>query len=442
MDKSLFRIALLGAVTGLMAAVLVTLFRQCIEISQTLFLPDGRVGNYEALPDWLRFTLPVGGALLLGLAFERLPASIRSVGIVHLLNTMRFRKQSLPFANAVVQFFGGAVAIVTGQSVDREGPGVHLGAANAALVGRKMHLDEGEDTLLAAAGGAAAIAAAFNTPLAGVIFVIEVLRVRYAVNNIIPVIVAAVVGAVISRLVYGESPAFAVPALSIGSLGELPIVVVMGLGIGIIAAGFIRASEQVARYTLSWRPLFAFMLAGVTTGVLAQWSPAIMGVSYDAVDRIFHNQTGLQALVLLLLAKLVATAVSVGVRLPGGIIGPSLITGGAVGGIVAMLVSHSLPQLQGSASFYAMVGMVAMMGATLRAPLAALVALMELTGNLNIILPGMIAVVIAEITTRALVGDLSAFTALLNVQYQREEATVEDDAKVNGVSDNEKDKMN
>ena len=442
MDKSLFRIALLGAVTGLMAAVLVTLFRQCIEISQTLFLPDGRVGNYEALPDWLRFTLPVGGALLLGLAFERLPASIRSVGIVHLLNTMRFRKQSLPFANAVVQFFGGVVAIVTGQSVDREGPGVHLGAANAALVGRKMHLDEGEDTLLAAAGGAAAIAAAFNTPLAGVIFVIEVLRVRYAVNNIIPVIVAAVVGAVISRLVYGESPAFAVPALSIGSLGELPIVVIMGLGIGIIAAGFIRASEQVARYTLSWRPLFAFMLAGVTTGVLAQWSPAIMGVSYDAVDRIFHNQTGLQALVLLLLAKLVATAVSVGVRLPGGIIGPSLITGGAVGGIAAMMVSHSLPQLQGSTSFYAMVGMVAMMGATLRAPLAALVALMELTGNLNIILPGMIAVVIAEITTRALVGDLSAFTALLNVQYQREEATVEDDAKVNGVSDNEKDKMN
>ncbi len=439
MDKSLFRIALLGAVTGLLAAVLVTLFRQCIEISQTLFLPNGRVGNYEALPGWLRFALPAGGALLLGLAFERLPASMCSVGIVHLLNTMRFRKQSLPFANAVVQFFGGVVAIVTGQSVDREGPGVHLGAANAALVGRKMHLDEGEDTLLAAAGGAAAIAAAFNTPLAGVIFVIEVLRVRYAVNNIIPVIVAAVVGAVISRLVYGESPAFAVPALSIGSLGELPIVVIMGLGIGIIAAGFIRASEQVARYTLSWRPLFAFMLAGVTTGVLAQWSPAIMGVSYDAVDRIFHNQTGLQTLAVLLLAKLIATAVSVGVRLPGGIIGPSLITGGAVGGIAAMMVSHSLPQLQGSTSFYAMVGMVAMMGATLRAPLAALVALMELTGNLNIILPGMIAVVIAEITTRALVGDLSAFTALLNVQYQREEATVEDDAKVAGVStDNNK----
>ena len=420
MDKPLFRIALLGAVTGLMAGLLVTLFRFSIEMSQALFLPDGRIGNYEALPGWLRLLLPAGGALLLGIVYERLPVGMRSVGIVHLLNFMRFRKQSLPFSNAMVQFFAGVLAIVSGQSVDREGPGVHLGAANAALLGRKLRLSEDEDYLLAAAGGAAAIAAAFNTPLAGVIFVIEVLRVRYAINNIVPVIVAAVVGTVISRLVYGESPAFAVPALSIGSLAELPMIVLMGLFIGVIGAGFIHASARAARFTLEWRPLYAFTLAGLVTGLLAQWSPAIMGVSYDAVDRIFHDQLGLQALLLLLFAKLIATAVSVGVRLPGGMIGPSLIIGGAVGGIMEMAVQGMYPFYQGSAGFYAMVGMVAMMGATLRAPLAALVALMELTGNLHLILPGMIAVVIAEITTRSLVGDVSAFTALLKVQHQRE----------------------
>ena len=233
-------------------------------------------------------------------------------------------------------------------------------------------------------------------------------------------IVAAVVGTVISRLVYGESPAFAVPALSIGSLAELPMIVLMGLFIGVIGAGFIHASARAARFTLEWRPLYAFTLAGLVTGLLAQWSPAIMGVSYDAVDRIFHDQLGLQALLLLLFAKLIATAVSVGVRLPGGMIGPSLIIGGAVGGIMEMTVKNMYPFYQGSAGFYAMVGMVAMMGATLRAPLAALVALMELTGNLHLILPGMIAVVIAEITTRSLVGDVSAFTALLKVQHQRE----------------------
>ncbi|MBE9568063.1 MAG: chloride channel protein [Proteobacteria bacterium] len=389
-------------------------------MSQTLMLPGGQIGNYEALPGWLRLLLPLGGAVALGLLFERLPANRRSVGIVHLINFMRFRKQRLPFTNAVVQFFGGLVAIVSGNSVDREGPGVHLGAANATLIGRRINLSEDEDYLLAAAGGAAAIAAAFNTPLAGVIFVIEVLRVRYAINNIIPVIVASVVGTVISRLVYGQSPAFTVPALSIGSLAELPVIILMGVLIGILGAGFIRISALTAQKTFDWRPLYAFALAGLVTGLLAQWAPAIMGVSYDALDRIFHNDLGVQALFLLLLAKLIATAVSVGVRLPGGLIGPSLIIGGAVGGLTELLVQNTYPLYQGSAGFYAMIGMVAMMGATLRAPLAALVALMELTGNLNVILPGMIVVVTAEIATRMLIGDVSAFTAMLKIQHKRE----------------------
>ncbi len=420
MNKLLLRIALLGAVTGLMAGVLVTLFRLSIEVSQTWLLPDEKVGNYEALSGWLRFLLPVSGAIFLGYLFERLPADKRPVGVVHLLNFMRFRKQALPFSNAVVQFFGGLIAIVSGNSVDREGPGIHLGAANAALIGRKLQLSENEDHLLAAAGGAAAIAAAFNTPLAGVIFVIEVLRVRYTINNIIPIIIASVVGTIISRLVYGQSPAFAVPALSIGSLGELPVILFMGLIIGLLAMVFIRICTLSAQHTLNWRPLYAFVFAGLITGLLAQWAPAIMGVSYDAVDRIFHNTLDLQSLLLLLVAKLIATAISVGARLPGGLIGPSLIMGGAVGGMCELLVQSFYPFYQGSAGFYAMIGMVAMMSATLRAPLAALVALMELTGNLHIILPGMIVVVTAEMTSRMLIGNVSAFTALLNVQRKHE----------------------
>lgn len=408
----------------MMAGVLVTLFRFSIEYSQILLLPDGKVGNYEALPGWLRFLLPVIGALILGYVFEKLPTEKRTVGIVHLLDYLRFRKQRLPFSNAVVQFFAGLVAIVSGHSVDREGPGVHLGASNAALLGYKMHLSEDENYLLAAAGGAAAIAAAYNTPLAGVIFVIEVFRVRYAVNHIIPVIVAAVTGAVISRIVYGHHPAFDVPALSIGSLAELPVIMLMGAMIGIIAAGFIWLAGMTAKQTIGWRPLKAFLLAGLVTGGLAQWSPAIMGVSYDAVNRIFMSGLSMQTLFLLLFAKFIATTISIGVRIPGGMIGPSLILGGAVGGLMELLVQGWYPFYEGSAGFYAIIGMVAMMGASLRAPLAALVALIELTGNLNIILPGMIVVVTAEIATRALIGDSSAFTVLLKVKHEREALAV------------------
>lgn len=422
MNRLQLRIALLGAIVGLMAAVLVTLFRHSIELSQQLILPDNQIGNYEALSSISVFLFPLIGALILGFIFEKLPVEQRSVGIVHLLDYLRFRKQQLPFRNAIVQFVGGFIAIVSGQSVDREGPGVHLGAANAALIGRKMQLSKDEDYLLAAAGGAAAIAAAYNTPLAAVIFVIEVFRVRYAINNIVPVIIATVTGTVFSRLIYGDYPAFIVPSLSIGSFLELPAIMLMGLFIGILAAAFIQLCSITAKYSLTWRPLYAFLLAGLITGILAQWSPAIMGVSYDAINRIFLNQMGMQALVLLLFAKLIATAISVGVRLPGGLIGPSLILGGAVGGLTELLISDWYPQYQSSAGFYAMIGMVAMMGAILRAPLAALVALIELTGNLNIILPGMVVVVTAEMATGRLVGELSAFDGMLKVKHQREAA--------------------
>ncbi|MCG6898406.1 MAG: chloride channel protein [Gammaproteobacteria bacterium] len=420
MDKSLLRISLLGALTGLMAGVLVILFRFSIEWTQRWMLPDGKIGNYEALPGWLRFLFPVAGALVLALIFERLPAARRNVGIVHMLDYLRFRKQALPFSNAVVQFFCGMLAIVSGNSVDREGPGVHLGAATSSVLGMRVRLSEDDSYLLAAAGGAAAIAAAFNTPLAGVIFVIEVLRLRYAINNIVPVIVASVVGAIISHIVYGPSPAFSVPAVSIGSLMELLVMLMMGVLIGLVGAGFVLAVQYTARMTISWRPLYAFVVAGFLTGILAQWSPEIMGLSYDALSRIFQNELGLQTLLLLLFAKLLATAVSIGMRLPGGLIGPSLVMGGAVGGFTELVLSewHSLHI--GSSGFYAMIGMVAMMGAVLRAPLAALVALIELTGNLNIILPGMIAVVSGEIAARSLIGDASAFTAMLKVQHARE----------------------
>jgi CIC family chloride channel protein len=436
MDKSLLRISLLGALTGLMAGVLVTLFRFSIEWAQHWMLPGGQVGNYEALPGWLRFLFPVAGALVLALIFERLPKGQRSVGIVHMLDYLRFRKQALPFPNAVVQFFCGLLAIVSGNSVDREGPGVHLGAATSSLLGMRVKLTEDDSYLLAAAGGAAAIAAAFNTPLAGVIFVIEVLRLRYAINNIVPVIVASVVGAIISRIVYGPSPAFNVPALSIGSLLELPVMLMMGVLIGFLGAGFILAIQYTARKTISWRPLYAFVLAGFLTGLLAQLSPEIMGLSYDALSRIFQNDLGLQALLLLLFSKLVATAVSIGMRLPGGLIGPSLVMGGAVGGFTEFVLSawHSLQT--GSSGFYAMIGMVAMMGAVLRAPLAALVALIELTGNLNIILPGMIAVVAGEIAARSLIGDASAFTVMLKVLHARE-ATQQQAEESRSVPDND-----
>jgi len=408
------RLTMLGALTGLGAGVVVLGFRWTIEVTQTGFLPHGILGNYEALPALAVLALPLGGGLILGLLFERLPPHLRAVGIVHVIQQLRFTgRPKLPLSNALVQFFAGAFAIICGHSVDREGPGVHLGAASGSLLGGLT--DDADAFTLTAAGAAAAIAAAFNTPLAGVVFVIEVMGVRYRIDRFIPVITASVMGALISRAAYGATPSFSVSHLQMGSLYELLPVALLGVMTGLMAVLFINLAERVGRFTEKWRPALAFTLAGLVTGLIGLAYPQVLGISYDTLDGILNNHLAGGMLIGLVIGKLIATAISIGLRVPGGLIGPSLVIGGALGGVMGMLVRDLVPFESGSESFYASVGMIAMMSALLQAPLAAMFALLELTADPNIIFPGMTAVVCADLVVRQSFGKESVFEHMRRV---------------------------
>ncbi len=405
-----------GALTGALAGLVVLAFRWVIEEGQSSFLPGARVGGYEELPAWAVLALPLGGGLVLGLAFERLPPALREVGIVHVLRRLRGAppQTQLPPGNALVQFLAGAFAICCGHSVDREGPGVHLGAAVGDLLARRGIGLGGPDTLVAC-GAAASIAAAFDTPLAGVVFVIEVLGVRYQVERFIPVVTAAVCGAICSRLTYGAAPAFALTGLGMGSLHDLLLLALLGLLTGVMAALFVSATGRFALLGRSWRPLWSFTCAGLVTGLIGLVYPQVLGVSYDTLNAILANRLGAGLLAGLILGKLLATALSVGMRVPGGLIGPSLVLGGAAGGLLGVLAPHWVPFTLASERFYAVVGMASMMGAVLKAPLAALLALLELTGNPEIILPGMTAVVTADLAARQWLGRESVFEHLVRL---------------------------
>jgi H+/Cl- antiporter ClcA len=411
------RLTLLGVLSGILAGLVVLAFHATIGLGQSLLLPPGRPGNYEALPGWACLLLPVVGGLLLGLAFDRIPPEKRQVGVIHVLRRLQTPGgERLPAANLVTQFLGAVVAIISGHSVDREGPSVHIGAASANLLGQRMHISAEEDYTLAACGAAAAIAAAFNTPLAGIIFVVEVLQVRYEVSRFLPVIVASVVGAVISRLLLHDDPTFHVRALDLNTSWEFPNLILLGLATGTLAIAFISLCETIATRTRTWPSSLTFTLAGLITGLLALWTPEIMGTSYDTLDRLLAGKEELDLVLALMLTKLVATGASVGLRVPGGLIGPTLLIGGATGSAVGALVAVLEPIETASPAFYATVGMAAMMGATLRAPLAALTALLELTGNPNIILPGMLAIASAELTNRLALGKASVFEVLSRVK--------------------------
>ncbi len=414
--KTLIRLTFIGSFAGVMAGFGILFFRWCIEAIQALFLPSAQVGNYEGLPMWARLLLPVAGGLLLGIIFSRIPTRYQDIGVVHILDRIHHPDTGrLPLGNALVQFLGGVLAVVSGHSVDREGPGVHIGASSANLIGYFLSTNAEENHTLIACGAAASIAAAFNTPLAGVLFVIEVLLVRYRMVRFFPVIMAAVIGAVISREIHGSSPAFTIPPIDLGFLLELPYIAAMGLVAGLLAMLFVSMSESIMRFTRSWPLTRCYVLAGLCTGLLALWTPQIMGVSYDTLESMLHGKVGLALVLALIFTKLIATAVSISLRIPGGLIGPMLVIGGAVGSVAGILANDLYPAHAGSIGFYAMIGMAAMLGAGLRAPMTALILLLEMTANSNIILPGMLAVVSANLANLLILDKDSAFSMMLRL---------------------------
>lgn len=415
MDK-LSQLAVLSVLVGLLAGLVIIAFRLLIEGLQASFLPDGNPENYEGL-DWTwRLLLPSAGGLLIGLLFHMVDSKYRTVGVIHAMERLAYHQANLPTGNALMQFIGAAISIVCGHSVGREGPAVHLGATSGSRLGQWLHLPNNSTRTLVACGVAAAIAASFNTPLAGVIFAMEVVLMEYTLAGFIPLILAAVTATALSHWVYGTEPAFAVPALQLGSLAEMPFVLITGLFIGTLAALFIH-SLQFFSGRASQRPLWQrTTLAGVAVGLCAVVVPEVMSLGYDTVNGALLGDITLTWLLAIMAVKILATTLGLGLGLPGGLIGPTLVIGACAGAACGLLAALLSPTMVSNPALYAMIGMGAMMGATLQAPLAALIALLELTANPNIILPGMLAIVGASLISSQLFGKESVFITLMRAR--------------------------
>lgn len=412
------QLSALGLLSGLLAGAVIILLRLAIENTQSSFLPGGSTESYEALSTFSRFLLPATGGLAIGLIFHHLNKAGGGiqVGIVHVLERLAYHQGHLPLRNVLLQFIGAAISIISGHSVGREGPGVHLGAASGSLLGQGLRLPNNSIQTLVACGAAASIAASFNTPIAGVVFAMEVIMMEYTIAGFTPVILAAVSATALTRFVFGPEPAFTVPSLQLASLLELPYLLVMGVIMGALAACFISSLKwltQTSSRMIIWQRL---SLAGALTGLCAVVVPEVMGVGYDTVNQAMLGQLGIGLLLIVVLFKIIATTVGLGLGLPGGLIGPTLVIGAAAGGVLGYLAEMTFPGQVASPGFYAMLGMGAMMGATLQAPLAALLAMLELTSNPNIILPGMLVVVASGLTSSHLFGHRSVFITLLKAR--------------------------
>jgi CIC family chloride channel protein len=402
---------LLGVLSGALAGAVIIAFRSLIELAQNAFLPH--YYDYESLSYLWRLVLPVGGGVVLGLLFLAVPGSMRWVGVTHIIERLDYHQGRLPWGNAAVQFIGGAVALICGHSVGREGPSIHLGAASSNVPAQWLGLPNNALRVVGTCGAAAGIAATFSTPLAGVAFAMEVLMMESTVAAFAPVILATVSATTLTRFAFGEDLAFSVPPLDMGSMTELPLILCMGMALGAVAAAFIRLLRLFYRYGLTLPLWLRPVTAGALVGIIGLAVPQVMGIGYDTVNDALRGNLAIWLMGAMVLVKVVATAAAVGLGVPGGLIGPSLVIGAMGGGLSGAIAQHFDLFPNVSVGFHVILGMGAMMAGALQAPLAALLAILELTDNPNIIFPGMLAVITATLTSGHLHGRESAFQALL-----------------------------
>lgn len=411
--NSLFHMSVLGVLSGFSCGLVILAFRLMIDAPSSLWMPDGLPDNFEALPAWMHFCLPLLGALLIGLVMRKMAPVNTRVGIAHVLTRLHADYGHLPLKNALLQFFGGAFAIITGQSGGREGPAIHLGAAASSQLGQRLKLPNNSIRLMVGCGTAAAIAASFNTPIAGVIFAMEVVMLEYTVAGFIPVMLAAITGTTMTRAVYGTESLFLIPPIEMASLWELPYIILLGLIAGSAAALFQMTLKLGLRFS-EHSILLRCIAAGFVTGCVALLVPEVMGIGYDSLNAALAEQLPLALLFTLIAAKIFTTALSTGLGLPIGLIGPNLLIGACIGSAMGTIGQMFFPELASNHSFYVLLGMSAVMGAVLSAPLAALMALIELGNNTAMIFPGMLAITIATLTNSEVFKQRSAHRTVLS----------------------------
>jgi CIC family chloride channel protein len=259
---------------------------------------------------------------------------------------------------------------------------------------------------LLACGVAAAVSASFNAPIAGVLFAHEVILAHYALRAFVPIVLASVAGALISRIHFGSSAAFIIPDYQITSYLEFPAFVLLGVTCAVVAILFELSIMITER--LSWRFKMPLWLrpacGGLAVGAIAVFLPQVLGVGYDATDMALKNQWPLALLLVLIVAKTVATAITLASRMAGGVFSPSLYLGAMTGSAFGLIASSAFPEMASSNGLYALLGMGAVAAAVLGAPVSTTVIVFELTGGFEMTIALLLTVSVAHGLSHAVLG--------------------------------------
>jgi len=373
-------------------------FRKLIGLFHTAFYSEG-VGLFPEGFTWLGLILaPMVGGLLVGLLVYRFAREAKGHGVPEVMEAMTLRGGRIRPVVVLVKTLASSICLGSGGSAGREGPIVQIGSALGSSVGQFLRLTDRRVRNLVMCGAAAGIAATFNTPIAGVFFALEVIAGEFSLRSFSPVVVASVLATIVGTHYLGDEPAFRVPEYALVHSWELVLYLVLGVACALVATGFIRTlhfSETFFEQRVCVPEYLKPVLGGLGIGVGGLLLPQILGVGYGTIDVALWGQIPLAIMVALIVAKILATSLTLGSGGSGGVFAPSLFIGAMLGGSIGTVAHDLWPTWTGPPGAYALVGMGALFAATGRAPITAIIILFEMTRDYNIMLPLMFAVAVA-----------------------------------------------
>ena len=413
-------LSLLACVVGVIAGYGAVGFRLAIDAIQLLFYGSGSeqvLSMAIHLEWWHRLAAPALGGLVVGAMIYFLLPDRRPHGVADVIEACAVRGGRMRLRDGLVATAASAVSIGAGASVGREGPVVHLAATMASWLGRRLGLDRPQLITLLGCGVASGVAASFNAPIAGVFFALEVVVGHYGLGTFTPVVVSAVIGTIIARAHIGDFPAFEVPGLEISTYYELPAFLLLGLICAGVAILFVHGTLWSARIAarLPVPPWLLPAVGGLAVGGIAAVFPEVIGVGYETTDGALAGRFTFWLLIMLVLAKMAATCISLGSGFAGGVFSPSLCIGALTGAAFGIVATGFVPDAQASINTYSLVGMGAVTGAVLGAPISTILIIFELTGDYATTIAVMVAVAVSSLTSRQL-GVQSFFISQLTVR--------------------------
>lgn len=394
------RFLLLAILIGVFAGLLVVCFHIAID-----FLGWTSIGAITARFRYGRLAAPAIGALISSVLVLRVFRAARGSGVNQTKAALYISDGRVPASTVLGKFIACSISIGSGNSLGPEDPSLQMGAGVASLVGRVFKLKREQMRMIAPVGAAAGIAAAFNTPITGVLFVMEEVIAAWNGAVVGSILLAAVSSVVVERWFLGNEPLFRVPPFELTHPSELAVYALLGITGGMVSALFAKAIAAL-RARLErlppWTRYALPVIAGLLVGAVGLWLPEVMGAGYDAIDNALHDQFPWRMLLVLAAAKMLVTLACFSAEIPGGMFAPTLFAGAMIGGGLGGLAHHYWPSPTSPAGAYVLVGMGTLFAGVFRAPMTAIFMVFEVSASYVIILPVAIASTVSYFVSRQL----------------------------------------